>query len=999
MRPDSSRPLPTRPPRAGFSLIEMMVTLVLLAIVVAVIATVMIGSQRSKSVTEARLEAQQNARTISDMIANDLRSAGYQIDETTSPPQLAFAYVDSLELVINANLGPFPDTLVVAGQASPDEPLAYNPSGTPLVPVLDGTGYEPPMRYTTGAETIRYTLDLNDDGVIDANDQSDALALDAQRTANPNDFVLARAVYGDSTADTPGNNGGAKEKLGLVRGPGPNVPPLFNVYLGSVDTPWDWSDGAIPANRLDEISRIELRVTTESRRPGPDGEYTRTTLTNEVNSIRNVPNAASTLYSVEGWVFDDLNESGERETGEPGIPNAVVRMGNVAIGTSNALGYYRVTGPPAVYGVKQFPPVGYGAFSADSITVDFLALPGDFMHNFADTVRAGGFLLDSCFVDVDGNGVFGPGDEGVSGVTVDVGGQSNRSSGSGAMATFLPPGSHVATYTAPESMVVVSTNPATVSITDGVNTVHYVELERGDFGTVEGYVYRDNDRDGFKDTGEPGMSGVWVGVTKLSGTVTLAFDTTDSTGFYSIQAPVNMPAATTPYEITLIPPGGYYPTTSIQITPIWLSVGQTITGQHFGVSNFTQITLNADRVLSLASGNLLEKDWSGADGQWATKASFDIDLVLGSEYVSNPNLAVWFNGWNPPSATTCFTPAPTYTRNAQSSALSVAVGPLDVTAPSQREDVVTGLARKPSGNIAVWMNQNSSANLGQLAPPPSNLPLLYQTQNTGDANIVVLQDFGGTTTNDFIVGTTGAANTGTLETWINSGSGTFTRDEIYPPQGNLPSGALGEVKAISFVDVTGDGVRDLIVGTKIAPGLGRVHVLGLNSRTPSNRYRHVRTFDVIGEVTSMMAMYVDFDAIPDLVVGTRISSVAGDIQYWKGAGGGLFALVQNHPSNGPVLAMGKGDFGANAREDIVYGFRTNESVYSGGTRILFLDAGVLPVGEVDPAAGGHDYMSPAITVNNFNYRLNPTSPGAMLLDMAVATKTSATTGALLVFIR
>jgi hypothetical protein len=44
-------------------------------------------------------------------------------------------------------------------------------------------------------------------------------------------------------------------------------------------------------------------------------------------------------------------------------------------------------------------------------------------------------------------------------------------------------------------------------------------------------------------------------------------------------------------------------------------------------------------------------------------------------------------------------------------------------------------------------------------------------------------------------------------------------------------------------------------------------------------------------------------------------------------------------------------------------------------------------------------MAPAVTVNNFNYRLNPTTSGAQLLDLAVATKTGATTGALLVFIR
>ena len=144
---------------------------------------------------------------------------------------------------------------------------------------------------------------------------------------------------------------------------------------------------------------------------------------------------------------------------------------------------------------------------------------------------------------------------------------------------------------------------------------------------------------------------------------------------------------------------------------------------------------------------------------------------------------------------------------------------------------------------------------------------------------------------------------------------------------------------------------------------------------------------------------VDLDAIPDLVIGTRVSSVAGNIQYWKGLGGGTFALTQTYVTGGPVLSLGKGDFGGTGREDLIYGFRTNESVYTGGTRILYLDAGVLPGSGVDPAANGHNFMAPAITVNNFNYRLNPTTSGTSYADAAVATKTSATTGALLVFIR
>jgi prepilin-type N-terminal cleavage/methylation domain-containing protein len=990
MRPHVRRRPPSRPPRAGFSLIEMMITLVLLAVVGAVIATVMIGSQRSKAVTEARVEAQQSARFIAGILGNDIRSAGYQIDETTSPAQTAFAYVDSVEIILNANLVPFPDTMVSA-----IAPHALDPAGAPIPPRLAASPYRPTVKYTTGAESIRYTLDLDDDGDIDAGDQSHSLAVEAQRTANPNDYVLARAIYGGGSGGVLLNNGGALEKVGLVRGPGPDVPPLFTVYLGANPTPWDWSDGAIPADRLDEVSRIELKVTTESRRAGPGGDYTRTTLTSEINSIRNVPAAGSTIYAVEGWVFDDLDQSTTRDTGEPGIPDAIIRLGTVSVGTSNSAGYYRVSGPPAVYPLVQEVPEGFGAFAPDSVTIDFIASPGDYMHSFADTARSGAWLVDSCFIDVDSDGVRSAGDEPAGGVGMSVAGLTRTSDSNGFMKVFLSPGSYAVSYTAPESTIVVSANPASVSITAGVDVTLYTLLVRGGTGTVTGTVYRDLDKDGVRDGGETGIANAWVGVTKNSGAATLAFAMTDSVGGYSIVAPINMPAATTPYEVTVIPPSGWYPTTPTQISPLWLSLGQTLSGNDFGMSNFTQITLNADRVLSLSSGDLLEKDWGGSASQFLTKAAFDKDLVLGSEYVSNPNVSVWFNNWDPPTISTTFAADANYARNAQSSALSVAVGPLDGNTPVMREDVVTGLARKPSGNIAVWLNQNASGNEGFLV----TTPVLYQTQNTGDANVVVLQDFGGSLAIDFMVGTTGATNQGTLETWINNGSGAFIRDEIYPPNGNLPSGSLGEVKALAFGEVTGDTNKDLIVGTKIAPGFGRVHVLGLNTRNANDRYRHTRSFDVVGEVTSMLAMNVDGDGLLDIVVGTRISPSAGNIQYWKGQGSGNFAIASVFVTEGPVLSLAKGDFGGSSREDIAYGFRTDESAYTGGSRILFLDLGTLPPDDVDPAGGTHDWMAPALAVNNFNFRLNPATAGTVLSDLAVATKTGVSTGALLVFIR
>src|SRR5438105_9872833 len=121
-------------------------------------------------------------------------------------------------------------------------PLAYNPTGTQKTFPLNGPVWQPSTRYATGAEIVRWTLDANNDGVIDASDLQAANAADARRTLNPGDYELIRQVYGDSTNLSPGNNGGTTERVALVLPPGGSVPPLFQVYLSGSSTPWDWSN-------------------------------------------------------------------------------------------------------------------------------------------------------------------------------------------------------------------------------------------------------------------------------------------------------------------------------------------------------------------------------------------------------------------------------------------------------------------------------------------------------------------------------------------------------------------------------------------------------------------------------------------------------------------------------------------------------------------------------------------------------------------------------------
>jgi len=978
------------PAHSGFTLVELMIGLVVFAALMVTISVVLIGAGHSKDKTSQNLEATQTARSTLDMLGRDIRSAGYGADIDYSTPQPAIAYVDSLELILCENLAPYPDN-----SAGPVAPEAFNPLAAPVPHPLSASQWTPPIKYRTGAELIRYTLDLNNDGVVDASDLATVAGADARATSNPNDYVMVREVYGDSTGNIANNNGGTQERVSLVCKPGGNVPPLYTVYLKGSSTPWDWSNGPVPANQLQNIDRVVLRVTATSARPDAHGTYAQTTIRTEVSSMRNVPYVAVPEYTVSGFVYNDLNKNRTMDGGDVGIAGSTVQLGPSFIAYSNASGYFSFRVPAGNYLLKHTPAVGFASFSSPDT---FLVNVGgaNVTRSFADTARYGGIATINVWNDIDGNGNVDAGENPLESIPVTLGGVTAFTDAYGNVAMFAAAGTWSAMVTVPDSMVATTPNPVSSSISNGGTATGKVGLKLSANGFVTGTVFLDNNKNGSMDAGESGINHVWVGVTTDGGVTVQGYAYSDASGNFSITVPANDPPRTQAYTVYCVPPANYFPTGATATGGVFVKSNRTAGGYTFGMANYQVITLNASRVLSLGAADLIENDWGkkGSPHQ-------DADLVLGADAGGTDNISVWFNDYN---SSPLFLASPDYTRNAPQSVLAMSLDTLDTSSPVERPDLVTGTKLTPSGNFFVWLNQNSSGNEGYY-PTTYSPGLAYRTSDNGDVQAVRTLDVLGGSMPDIIVGSkSSTANQGQIEIWTNSNtaSPTFTRAETYTTFG-ATSQIIGEVNGISLGDFDNDGLTDMVVVTKTGNYSGQLLFFqNLGKLALGNHFlcRYALTF-ATHTPTAVAVSDVSADGFKDVVVGTQTSTSTGSLVYFRNNGLWSFPPVKLINAPGIVMSMTAADMGGNQSvKDLVVGWRATAAGYGGGVAIYYLDVNGLPDYGVDPSGGAITNMVPAIAAANFNYGSYPSgAPSPYLTDLAVGVKQSATTGSLVVFIR
>ena len=161
MRPQRNGELVPRRSEAGFSLIEVMSALVILAIALTAVFATFISQQKSFTVQNRVAEMQQNLRQAVEYISRDIRLAGYgipdnvavpgtanpagiasirslyAIDNTTGPDQIYILYMFDMD----ANQPPAVNTAAMTGTGSvtADNTDGFLPAGGELVLITDGT--------------------------------------------------------------------------------------------------------------------------------------------------------------------------------------------------------------------------------------------------------------------------------------------------------------------------------------------------------------------------------------------------------------------------------------------------------------------------------------------------------------------------------------------------------------------------------------------------------------------------------------------------------------------------------------------------------------------------------------------------------------------------------------------------------------------------------------------------------------------------------------------
>ncbi len=347
----------------GFSLIEMLISMVIFSVVMGIIYTFLLQTRRDLSDAELELALTDNAQSAVNALRKDLYQIGVGRDAEHEQPQILRAGMFDLIFVADLDreirnpdrrYGSLDPTLSMSfGPGSPFRPLyfLYDPA---IPDDMRYTGWDQDAAYgyrNIGAEIVRYSLDSNSDGVINNLDLEDNLLFEGtrQRTQNPNDFWLFKEWWGCVKTETGYANqhsgvhpvafnvrgmfynpqgGVTPESVERFKYPNDEYPPVLFTYWGHFwrtqglpdpgDPDWPgeplklWGDwGNLPDSRVPLI---------QPAGPGPDGARNGVLDPHEIRNMLNNPYWAEVNLNYMSYITGRAGESEFGDENGNGIP-------------------------------------------------------------------------------------------------------------------------------------------------------------------------------------------------------------------------------------------------------------------------------------------------------------------------------------------------------------------------------------------------------------------------------------------------------------------------------------------------------------------------------------------------------------------------------------------------------------------------------------------------------------------------------------------------------
>ncbi|UCG50474.1 MAG: hypothetical protein JSW58_09675 [Candidatus Latescibacterota bacterium] len=984
-----------KPDSSGFSMIELVFSMMILGVVLIAFFGIFSLFQKSSAQSHQYAEAQQNSRIAVDFITDYLRQAGSGTDYVRG--QRFIVHAAPYQVAFNADI----DNSQTIGGYAPLAAIsrAHSPN---TVPASGTTIYTPRLDFQSPAETVVLTIDSSDDGVISGSDQGD----DPEESgANTNLYVLRRVTYG---FDGSSVNDVRPTNLALVRGPGAysngtHPQPLFQYFYDHDDdaqTPLllfgdSSGDGKLsgaeipgvtpmPDSLLARIRKVRITVVSESDNFNKKFKDTDGFLTVSMNSEVFVRNATRSNSVVYGYVYHDLNGDGVLDTDDIGIPNVTVKLvGTNREAVTNSYGVYYMPVSPGDYTIREEDPPGYISTTPNTVNAD-VSSGSAVQINFGDqTGSAVGIIRGTVFDDLDMDGVRTNGEAGLPDVLISLDtGEQVHTNAEGRYQFVMPVGGYVVVETDPDGYGSTTPNSADADIVAAGDTVtvNFGDTSTPLSGTIEGYVFEDNNMDGVRDAGESGLSNVTLFVSSGDST------TTNPSGFYQFSLSPGV------YSIKERDEPGYTSSTVNTYLDILITPDTTVT-RDFGdflisQNDYIEITIgNTERALSVA----------GADLREDTKA--DLDIVLGTPFTGGSgNMLVFLNKRK--NANTAlgalFDSTPNYRRDAGHNINSL--NAYDFSGDN-RNDVLSGIQFNIGANIQIW---HTGAN-GVLSTSPDDA---YQSSGNTFVMDSKLAHLNNDDDVDLILGlkTSSGTFTGGIQTFKRLGSGEYAPLQYVTTAGANGEYPLGEIWAVDTGDVDGDGDDDIVVGSRTSDYVGYIDVY-INLDNASGAFEWGSRYFGLGAVNDLQVidMMEDDAGDPDLLVGSSSAPNSGWLMLWQN-NGGVFGrpdstekefpagVIPNWPHDAvapgaEILTVAAGLVNPDIFPEVFYG--TRSSAFYAGDVYLVETYGMLP--STGRRLNTTGFIGEVVTMNIGDFNKDNWK------DLVVGTRSSSTQGKLLIY--